>query len=85
MATVTRSLSSSGNSPDLHQACAKAATAWVRYSVDADTSVADAGEILKEVSRPLVDLLAGGFPLAHCVLSLYQGEWYCCSLCGNSD
>lgn len=79
MATVTRSLSSSGNSPDLHQACAKAATAWVRYSVDADTSVADAGEILKEVSRPLVDLLAGNLEhvvagAATCLQAITESE-----------
>lgn len=59
MATVTRSLSASGSSPQLHQACAKVVAALVRYSIDADSSAAEAEDILKEVSRPLVDLLAG--------------------------
>jgi len=59
MATVTRSLSASGSSPQLHQACAKVVAALVRYSIDLETPAAEAEEILREVSQPLVELLAG--------------------------
>ena len=74
MATVTRSLSASGSSPQLHQACAKVAAALVRYSIDADSSAAEADDILKEVCRPIVDLLAGNaefvFVLSSCATLL---------------
>lgn len=71
MKTVTRSLSASGSSPQLHQACAKVAAALVRHSIDSDSTPAEAEDIVKEVSRPLVDLLTGNISLnieIYCVL-----------------
>ncbi|XP_024376981.1 uncharacterized protein [Physcomitrium patens] len=79
MTTLTRSLSASGSSPQLHQACAKVAAALIRYTIDPDTSEAEAEEILKEVSRPLVDLLAGKLEhvaagSATCMQALVESE-----------
>lgn len=73
MTTMTRSLSGSGSSPQLHQACAKVAAAVVRYSIDSDSSAAEAEEILKDVSRPLVDLLTGNISNVRCTVCLR--EW----------
>ncbi|OAE28341.1 hypothetical protein AXG93_2490s1320 [Marchantia polymorpha subsp. ruderalis] len=80
MATVTRSLSSSGSSPQLHQACAKVVSAVARYSID-DTSLLQADEILREVCDPLLEELAGKIePVAAgaavCLQALVEcGKW----------
>lgn len=74
MTTVTRSLSASGSSPQLHQACAKVAAALIRYSIDSDSSAAEAEEILKEVSRPLVDLLTGNISLLLEIFCVLEGS-----------
>ncbi len=60
MATVMRSLSASGSSPQqLHQACAKVVSALVRYSIDSNTSMAEAEEVVRVVGHPLVEAIAG--------------------------
>ncbi len=60
MATVMRSLSASGSSPQqLHQACAKVVSALVRYSIDSNTSMAEAEEVVRVVGNPLVEAIAG--------------------------
>lgn len=59
MRTMTGALSGNGSSPQLHEACAKVAAALVRYTIDSESSAAEAEDILKDVSRPLVDLLTG--------------------------
>lgn len=79
MTTMTRSLSGSGSSPQLHQACAKVAAAVVRYSIDSDSSAAEAEEILKDVSRPLIGLLTGKMEhvaagSATCMQALVESE-----------
>jgi hypothetical protein len=59
MATVMRSLSASGSSPQqLHQACAKVVSALVRYSIDSNTSMAEAEEVVRVVGHPLVEAIA---------------------------
>lgn len=60
MATVTRSLSASGSSPPLHQACAKVVSALARYAIDPETSTAQADEILQDISKPLIEAIAAG-------------------------
>jgi hypothetical protein len=79
MATVTRSLSASGSSPQLHQACAKVVSALVRYSIDSNTSVTEAEEVVREVAQPLVEAIAGKLEpvaagAATCVQSLVESE-----------
>ncbi|KAL2652469.1 hypothetical protein R1flu_020597 [Riccia fluitans] len=84
MTTVTRTLSSSGSSPQLHQACAKVVSAFARYAID-DSSIVQANEILRELCDPLLDVLAGKLePLAAgaavCLHALVEsGKWSCAS------
>ncbi|CAM6082524.1 unnamed protein product [Calypogeia fissa] len=64
MATVTRSLSSSGSSPHLHQACAKVVSAVARFSVE-EGSPEQADGILRDLCDPLLSVLTGKLePLA---------------------
>jgi hypothetical protein len=59
MATVMRSLLTSANSPQqLHQACAKVVSALVRVSIDSNTNMAEAEEVVQMVGHPLVEVIA---------------------------
>lgn len=74
MATVTRSLSASGSSPPLHQACAKVVSALARYAIDPETSTAQADEILQDISKPLIEAIAAGRVLIlHLFFSSFWG------------
>jgi len=74
MATVTRSLSASGSSPQLHQACAKVVSALARYAIDPETSTAQADEILRDISKPLIEAIAAGRVLIlHLFFSSFWG------------
>ncbi|KAL3684304.1 hypothetical protein R1sor_002326 [Riccia sorocarpa] len=80
MTTMTRTLSSSGSSPQLHQACAKVVSSFARYTID-DSSGVQGNEILRELCDPLLDVLAGKLePLAAgaavCLQALVEsGKW----------
>lgn len=75
MRTMTGALSGNGSSPQLHEACAKVAAALVRYTIDSESSAAEAEDILKDVSRPLVDLLTGTVTLFF-VFKRVRKLWY---------
>lgn len=57
--SLIRSLSGSGSSPQLQQACAKVAAALAQHSIDATTSPEEAENIIHEICGPLADALAG--------------------------
>ncbi|CAM6108791.1 unnamed protein product [Calypogeia fissa] len=64
MVSVTKTLSSSGSSPQLQQACAKVISAIAKNAID-DASPNQAEEILRELCNPLLNILTGKLePLA---------------------
>jgi hypothetical protein len=59
MNSLMRALSASGSSPQLHLTCAKVVAALACYTIDASTPVEEAEQILRLLSQPLTDAIAG--------------------------
>ncbi|TVU24977.1 hypothetical protein EJB05_27450 [Eragrostis curvula] len=60
MATIMCTLSSSGGSFPLHQACSKVVPAIARYGIDPSTPDQEKAAIIASLSRPLCNALMGG-------------------------
>lgn len=65
MNSLMRALSASGSSPQLHLTCAKVVAALACYTIDASTPVEEAEQILRLLSQPLTDAIAGKPSLHH--------------------
>ncbi|KAJ7298282.1 hypothetical protein O6H91_Y006100 [Diphasiastrum complanatum] len=79
MASVTRSLSASGGSVRMQQACSKVVAAIARYTIDPATTAMEAEAVFQELCRPLLDVLTAKFePLATgaalCLQALVESE-----------
>ncbi len=65
MNSLMRALSASGSSPQLHLTCAKVVAALACCTIDASTPVEEAEQILRLLSQPLTDAIAGKPSLHH--------------------